>query len=565
MEKGTKVMLAKVFRLLVLIHLVFPLNSGAVENSSQVIFQAMEEEMNRSLNELRIDVFDTPYFIRYQIRHHDHVEIIGSFGALIKSSSDQKQTLFVEVRVGDPEFDSSMPGSHRHSVEQLMPLDNDLDALKRAIWHETDLRYKQAIINFLRKKGRLVSGVEDYALADFTLGQVPVVQINPVLELQVKFPEWERLVREVSAGFKKVPEIEKSRVTVFADRYIRYYLDSEGNKIRETTLNYGVSLEAWTKTESGDRIQDEETLFFTNPEKLPSSQELSGKVDQLLAGILNLRKAPKMHPYVGPALFSPDATAILFHESIGHRLEGDRLRLAHDGKTFVKKIGKRILPSFISLIDDPGMRKFKGEDLLGSYLFDDEGQRGEKVVLVDRGVLKNFLLSRNPAPGFSKTNGHARSDGVKSPVARMSNVIVLSNHKVEPEQLKQRLIEEIKKQNKPFGIMIKKMTSGETLTNSSDFQVFKGKPLYTYKVYPDGREELVRGVEFVGTPLSMINKIILVGNDDKVLNAFCGAESGFIPVTTIAPSSLLSEVELQSSRGIRLRRPILPPPLVNDF
>lgn len=552
------------FSVLILIFSSVPVQGATLDKSSQVIFQAMEEEMGRSLRELRIDVFDTPYFVRYQIRHHDRIEIVGSFGSLIQSTAEKKRTLFVDVRVGDPKFDSSVAGSHRNRVKQIIPLDDDLDGLKRAIWQETDLRYKQAVMNFLRKKGRLVSGVENHDLADFSMGQFPVVHFDPIVELNVDRSEWENLAREVSARFKEAPEIEKSLVTVFADRYIRYYLDSEGNKIRGVSLNYGVLLEAWTKTDSGRRIQDQDTLYFVNREHVPSKQALIARAGKLIAGITALRKAPQMDPYVGPAIFNPEATAILFHESIGHRLEGDRLRTANDGKTFVKKIGKPILPPFISLIDDPRLESFKGADLLGHYLFDDEGQRSEKVVLIDHGVLKHFLLSRNPAPGFGKTNGHGRSDGLRFPVARMGNTVVRSHRRVATGELKQHLIDEIKKQNKPYGIMIKKMIGGETETGSRDFQVFKGKPLYLYKVYPDGREELVRGVEFVGTPIAMINKVILAGDDDTAFNAFCGAESGFIPVSTIAPSALLSEVELQAAHGPRLRRPILPPPVVQN-
>lgn len=558
-----------VFKIWICIFLVFPFlsHSVAAEDSSGVIFRAMEQEMDRSLKTLKIDVFNTPYFIKYQIRQQEHAEVSGSFGALIKSSLTKDRKLFVDVRVGAPDFDSSTPGSHEQLMEQFIPLDDDFDALKRAIWYETDLRYKQGIMNYLKKKGRFISGVETDKLPDFSGSSGPPVhRVDPLPEFKVAFPEWEDIVRKVSVHFKKTPDIEKSRVKLFADRSIRYYLDSEGNKIRDAVLNYKVILEVWTKTDSGNRIHDQDTLFFSQPDKLPSYEELVSRVEKLMVGIEKLRDAPKMETYAGPAIFSPDATALLFHEAIGHRLEGDRLREANDGKTFIQKIGERILPPFISVIDDPRIKSFRGEDLLGYYLFDDEGQESQKVVLVDRGVLKNFLLSRAPIPGFEKTNGHARSDGTRSPTARMSNFIVQSDNRSTPEQLKRRLIEEIKKQKKPYGLMVKKILNGETQTESQDFQVFKGKPIYLYKVYSeDGREELVRGAEFLGTPISMVNKILLAGDDDQVLNAFCGAESGMLPVTSIAPSVLLSEVELQIAHEPILRRPILSPPQIGDF
>ncbi|GJL77444.1 MAG: hypothetical protein NPINA01_04330 [Nitrospinaceae bacterium] len=550
-----------IFLGLLLSQLGLPAHARSMDATSSTIFQAMEEEMDRSLTQLKIDIFDPPYFIKYQIRHNDHVEVVGSFGSLIDSDKSQERTLFVDVRLGDSQFDSSTPGSHKYQVKHLLPLDDDVDALKRALWYETDLRYKQAIMNYMKKKGRFVSGVEKHALADFSKGHTPVVQISPAPEFNPNIREWEDVVRRTSALFKQAPEIEKSSVRIHADRSVRYYFDSEGNKIRSDSSKYQLLLEASTKAENGSPIHDQETLFFTQPESFPSEELLEEKVARLIQGIKKLQKAPKAETYVGPALFSPDAAAVLIHEAVGHRLEGDRLRIATDGKTFMKKIGKRILPDFLTVLDNPQIKQLDGVDLVGHYLFDDEGQKGEKVVLVDQGVLKSFLLSRSPVLGMEKTNGHARSDGIKAPMSRMGNLIVRSTKKASSEQLKQLLIAEVKKRKKPYGLFVKKIKGGETQTEAANFQVFKGKPLYLYKVYPeDGREELVRGVEFVGTPLSMISKVIATGDDDRVINGLCGAESGFLPVTSVTPSFLLSEVELQLSHEQTLRQPILPPP-----
>ena len=538
-----------------------PAYAQSLDSASSKIFQAMQEEMDRSLNSLKIDVFEPPYFIQYQIRHHDHYKVVGSFGSLIDSNNYRERTLFVDVRVGDAKFDSSTPGSHKYQLKRLIPLDNDIDALKRALWYETDLRYKQAIMNFMKKKGRLISGVGTHETADYSKGHDPVVRISPAPDFSPDIKKWENLVRNISALFKQAPEIEKSKVEIHADRTARYYYDSDGNKIRSFSINYRVSLGAWTKSDDGSSIHDQETFYFTKSENFPSKATLEEKVRQMIQGIKKLQKAPKAETYVGPALFSPDAAAVLIHEAVGHRLEGDRLRHASDGKTFLKKIGKRILPSFLTVLDNPQVKDLNGVDLVGHYLFDDEGQKGEKVVLIDKGILKSFLMSRAPVLGSERTNGHARSDGVKAPMSRMGNLIVQSDRRFSPEKLKKLLIMEIKRQNKPYGLFVKKIEGGETQTEAANFQVFKGKPIYIYKVYPeDGREELVRGVEFVGTPLAMISKVIATGQDDMVINGFCGAESGFLPVASVTPSFLLSEVELQISHEQSIRRPILPPP-----
>jgi predicted Zn-dependent protease len=529
-------------------------------NEDAVIFQAMEEEMTRSLSDLKVDVFGPPYFINYQIRQHDRAEVAASFGALISSDTQQKRTLFVDVKVGKPQFDSSSPQSHRYSVEQLIPVDNHLDSLKRALWYETDLRYKQAIVSFLRKKGRFISGVESHDLPDFSKGKSVREQIDPIPDWKLDLAGWETLAREVSGLFKGSPEIEKSRVKIFSERTIRYYYDSEGNKIRDTHLEYGIHLEAWAKTGEGTQLHDQETFYFNRIDQTPSKTKLIRATQALIVSLKALKSAPQMDPYVGPAIFSPDATAVLFHEAIGHRLEGDRLRRDKDGKTFLKKIGQRILPEFVTVVDNPSLESYQGTPLIGHYHTDDQGQLSREVVLIDHGILKSFLLSRMPVLGFNRTNGHARSDGAHAPMSRMSNFVVQSDLALDAASLKQRLIEEVRKQKKPYGLFVKKIIGGETQTDTRQFQVFKGKPLYLYKVFPDGREELVRGVDFVGTPLSMISKILITGDDPTAINGFCTAESGVLPVASITPSVLLSEVELQASHQSHVRQPILNPP-----
>jgi len=544
------------------IFLIPPALCGAAENASAIIFKAMGDEMQRSMNRLQIDKFPRPYFINYQIRHHHRVQVMASLGALLDSIANEKRTLFVNVRVGEPVFDSSTPESHKRGVEQFIPLDNKLLSLKHAIWRETDLRYKQAVMNLLKKQGRVFSGVEKHEWSDFAKGNSPVVQINKVPSIAIDIQKWKNLARKVSASFQEVPELGKSRVKIIFDQTIRYYLDTDGNKIQDVTQLYRVVMDAWMKNPSGVQLHDQEFIYFTEPKEFPSDQELMRKAKNLMKSMIALKTAPKAEPHVGPVIFSPEATAILFHEALGHRLEGDRLRKTSDGKTFLKKLGTPILPDFLSIVDDPTLQKFNNQNLIGYYQFDDEGQKGEKTILVEQGILKNFLLSRAPVLKFKKSNGHARSDGIRAPMSRMSTFIVRSDNTLSKDQLKQRLIDEIKRQNKPYGFIVNKMISGETFTEGRDIQVFKGRPLYVSKVFPeDGREEIVRGVEFLGTPLSMVNKIIVTGEDVEVVSGFCGAESGDIPVTTIAPSVLLSEVELQTSHDISLRLPILPPPV----
>jgi len=252
---------------------------------------------------------------------------------------------------------------------------------------------------------------------------------------------------------------------------------------------------------------------------------------------------------------------VIFHEAIGHRLEGDRQEDEKEGRTFKGQVGKKIIPEFLSVFDDPTLARFGGQTLNGHYAHDDEGVPGQRVVLVDRGVLRSFLLSRKPIEGFAHSNGHGRGAAGSAPMSRQGNLIIEAHAAVPAARLKQQLIALARQQGKPYGLLLKDISGGSTNTSNYGYQVFKGKPRMVYRVWvDDGREELVRGVEMVGTPLSSVNRIVAAGEARGVFNGFCGAESGYIPVSTIAPAVLINEIELQRSERSKERPPLLPSP-----
>ena len=531
----------------------------------RIILQALEEEMSRSLRDLKLDGFNPPYFLSYQVKDHQSVTITATFGAILKSGANRFRNLYVEARLGDVQSDSSPTdlayfGSANYI---LLPIENDLDALKRAIWRGTDRTYKAAALNYLRKKGRDIQKVDLENLDDFSNGNKNIY-VETIVE-QDKFSKhirhWENITRKVSALFKGHKEIINSQVSFSAKKTIRIYLNSEGTKIVDQNNMFGITISARTKSEDGMNLFDQDVIHFKNLKDFPSEELLQEKVLVLIQSLKQLRESKVIEPYVGPVILEPDAAGVLFHEAIGHRLEGERQRTEREGKTFKEKINQLILPAFISIFDDPTQKRYKDTYLYGSYFYDDEGQKAKKVTLVQSGILKSFLKSRVPIKNFPESNGHGRSDGMRDPIARMGNLIIKSTKEVSRKKLKEMLIEETKKQNKPFGLIIKKITGGETNTSRYSFQAFKGTPVYIYKVYvEDGREELARGAEFVGTPLISINKILATGNDYEVFNGFCGAESGFVPVSSVAPSLLLSEIELQRKSSKKSKPPVLDPP-----
>jgi TldD protein len=257
----------------------------------------------------------------------------------------------------------------------------------------------------------------------------------------------------------------------------------------------------------------------------------------------------------------PEAAGVFFHEALGHRLEGERQNDNKEGATFKGQIGKPILPGFLTVLDDPSLQRIGNTSLNGYYRFDDEGVVSRPVALVDHGVLRNYLKSRTPVKGAAQSNGHGRAEGTLDPIGRMANTIVRSDRRVPYAKLKQMLLDEIRRQKKAFGLIIADISGGQTNTTTYDFQAFKGMPRIVYRVDgKTGKEELVRGVEFVGTPIGSLNRIVAASDNTGVFNGFCGAESGFVPVSTVAPAVLISEIELQRSRRAMERPPILPPP-----
>jgi predicted Zn-dependent protease len=320
-------------------------------------------------------------------------------------------------------------------------------------------------------------------------------------------------------------------------------------------------MEAQTRAEDGMDLLRVETFQAPSASGLPGETELTAKIEKMAADLSALRKAPVAEPYDGPALLSGRAAAVFFHEVLGHRLEGHRQRDEEEGQTFTKKVGQEVLPKFLSVSDDPTTKEIAGLRLAGTYDFDNEGEPSQRVNVIENGVLKNFLLSRMPIKNFSNSNGHGRNQPGLMPTGRQGNLIVTSTQTVPEAQLRQKLIDEVKKQGKPYGLYFDDIQGGFTLTTRALPQAFQVLPVIVYKIYADGRpDELVRGVDIVGTPLAALTRILTTGDQQHVFNGVCGAESGQVPVAAVAPAMLFSEMEVQKRAHEHERPPLLPPP-----
>jgi len=537
---------------------------GKQSRSDLTVLTAMEQELKRSMKELKLEDYDKPYFMSYLIKENTVNQIMAKFGSLILSENSKTRELFVDVRVGDYQFDNSVNGksgsSSSYKRNTLLPIENDIDAIRAIIWQITDDTYKKSLTQYFNKKAKKVQEVDKNNLPNFSK-EKPSIYIGKELELVFDKKEWEEKIKEISSIVKQYRELDDSSITFTAQKETVFFINSEKSKYITDDILYSINIDLSAISEDGNVINNFGSLHYKNLADIPDLDTIKKEVKKIIDEVYEIKNAKSINPINVPAILEPEAAGILFHEAVGHRLEGERQIDETQGQTFSERVGTQIIPTFLSIEDNPSLYDFNSDSLLGYFVYDDQGIRGKKVPLVQKGILKNFLLSRTPVKGFANSNGHGRASNGRAPMARMSNLIIRSENEVSKQELKKLLIQEIKKQNKDFGLIIKKMTGGETNTSSYDFQAFKATPLLLHKVDPDtGEETPVRGVEIVGTPLISINKIIATGNNYKAFNGFCGAESGYVPVSTIAPSILISEIELQKTTSEKEKKPILPPP-----
>ncbi len=542
-----------------------------------IILEAMEAELARSVKELKLPNFKKPYFISYSVGDSRAYAVEAKYGALFNKNDLKNRMAYVEVRVGDYQLDSSILDKYEAFFDsddfgidvyslRSAPIEDDIDALRFALWRQTDYKYKKAIKTYNKKLGKLADSMaDDRDVPDFSREEAHKY-FHKSMNFTLDKKYWDDLIRKESAYFKKYKDIYDSGIRLSASLTKTYVVNSEGTAIKDEGISFFLSIHARSRCDDGAPLFNVKQFSRRSLNNLPTPEEIHSKVEELVSELSLLRDAPVLDPINVPAILHPQAAGVFFHETIGHRLEGERQRNEKEGQTFSGKLNKPILPDFISIYDDPSLESLGGEELNGSYHYDDEGIPAQKILLVENGILKNFLLSRTPIKEFNKSNGHGRSSWYGEPQARMANLIIKSTKELPAGTLKEMLIEEAKKQKKPFGLLVKNTVGGATQTRKSFFgssmsQVFRTVPIMVYKVDVNtGEETLVRGVELIGTPLMNIDKLLATGTDYEVFNGYCGAESGSIPVSVYSPSLLLKEIELQKTTGKKKRPHILEPP-----
>jgi predicted Zn-dependent protease len=499
----------------------------------------------------------------YTVYDQNLVVLVGAYGSLLTNAALQRRQADVTMRVGTPALDNTHGQSRASGVTSgTLPQGDDADALARVLWELTDREYKRAAPAFLNvKTNTAVRAEEEDKSPDFSKESAVTHTAEARMPPAFDRTSWEGEIRRLSGAFRKYPDVYFGTVVLQVQNSSARLVSSEGAAVVTPSTSTRLVMEAQTRADDGMELLRVETFQAPTASGLPSEAELTAKVDKMAADLKALRNAPVAEPYDGPALLSGRATAVFFHEVLGHRLEGHRQKDEEEGQTFTKKVNQEVLPKFLSVADDPTIQELAGVKLAGSYAFDNEGTPAQRVEVIQNGVLKNFLMSRMPIKNFSQSNGHGRNQPGLMPTGRQGNLIVTSTQAVTEAQLRQKLIDEVKKQGKAYGLYFDDIQGGFTLTQRSLPQAFQVLPVIVYRIYADGRpDELVRGVDIVGTPLAALTRIMVTGDQQHVFNGVCGAESGQVPVAAVAPAMLFSEMEVQKRAHAHERPPILPPP-----
>jgi TldD protein len=527
----------------------------------------MTAELNRNMPILS-KATPPAYFINYTLTQARRATVTGSNGALLDSSENLLRYLEVQVRVGDYNLDDThKTGGAQAGIQPgatTAPLEDDPAVLRRAIWLETDRQYRAAAEELVRiQTNKEVEAQSSESGAPDFSHEKPQMSYAPEANYQLDRKPWEQKVRDYTAYFRKSDAVINSIVTFTAQADNQYQVSSEGTQLQFGEVRFRLELYITGKAPDGMDLNRYYNFDWVDSKDQPTNEAVFAAEKTMTAELEGLVKAPIVEPFAGPALLTGRAAAVFFHEVFGHRDEGFRQKDVNEGQTFAHKVGESIMPDFISIVDDPTMKRLNKDVLLGYYPFDDEGVPSQRVLLVDKGVLKDFEMSRQALKEFPVSNGHGRRQLGAQPVSRQGNLIVESSKKVSNAELRRMFVEEIKRQGKPFGLMFDDIAGGFTFTGRGQPQAFQVEPLVVFKVYADGRpDEMVRGVNIVGTPLLSLTKIMATGDTTEVFNGYCGAESGSIPVAAAAPSMLVSELEVSKKESSTDRPPTLPKPTV---
>ena len=543
-------------------------DAGHTPSARSPILSAMAEENKRWMNVLRHRRNARAYYLAYQMFDQRSAHIRAEGGALIATTDDRERFLDVEVRVGTPQLDNRHPLTDERNAVLNQPLPRrgrapfgtDRVALQNQLWLETDRRYREAAqqLTWVHSDKKVIARGD--TPPDFVHEKAEVF-VQPIATLRYDKDAWVRRLKRCSKRALR-GKATRGACNVHFALHTVYFVNSEGSQLQLSWPSARLEVSVGVKTPDGQPLSRSADRFVRSPADLPSNDEIDELIREVTDSLSKLHDSPVVDPYVGPAILKGRAAGVFFHEVFGHRVEGHRQKGEISGQTFSSKVGEKIMPEWLSVYDDPTLRSMNGIALNGFYRFDDEGVRAQRAMLIDSGVMRGFVLGRNPIKGFGNSNGHGRKEPGYVSVSRQGNLVIEAKRTVPDDELEALLIAEVKRQNKPFGMIFTDISGGFTNTTKFAPQAFKVNPVLAYRLYPNGKKELVRGVDIVGTPLTALGSVIAAGRKMETFNGMCGAESGWVPVSASAPSLLLKQLEIE--RGFKAvdRPPVLPPPSV---
>jgi hypothetical protein len=536
----------------------------AEDVAASPVLTALKQELRRSMETFK-DEPEPPYFLSYEVIQTRSAQVDTAFGALTTSFDVIRRSLDIDLRVGDYSLDNThdLRGSasrRRRPQFVSLPIEDDTDAIAGVVWFHTDQAYRRAVEELTKIRTNIkVKVAEEDKSVDFSREE-PSRHVGEIATIEFDRDGWQQRLKSYTAPFAPHGEIYDAQASLSATAETRWLVNSEGSELQTSRVLYRLFVSAFTKADDGMELPRYESFTAFTPEELPDDDTVLATVSQMIEDLQALKNAPVVDPYTGPAILSGRAAGVFFHEVFGHRIEGHRQKREEESQTFKKMIGEQLLPKTFSVYFDPTLREYHDVDLAGHYLYDNEGVRARRVPIVDHGVFENFLMSRSPIEGFAQSNGHGRKQSGYRAVARQSNLIVEVEQSVSAEQLEQRLLDKLSEQGKPFGLIFDDIQGGFTLTGRTIPNAFNVLPILVYRIFPDGRRELVRGVDLIGTPLTAFSSVKLANDRPEVFNGTCGAESGGVPVSAVSPSILLEQIEVQKKAKSQERPPILSAP-----
>lgn len=552
------------FILLSILCFPFLLAAEACDASKNPLLNTLSQELSRNFKTLKRQK-PPVYYMSYQLFETNQYYVSANLSGLAQERQSEKNEVDITVRVGSPKLDNTreLKGerNNRGVISYLAPLENTNPlALKNVLWRGTQDAAERAQKEFNSVHNNAATLAENTDKSDdFVIpSQSLFCQQQPKLVLDLE-PIKARLIK-MSALVANYDFISYSSAEFSAQQQHKYFVDSVGSRIKTGTTLIRYMFAVTGRNKDGMELRRSVIYDGFSMEDMPAEAVMLADAEKAIAELKALKEADVVDPYTGPAILLNKAAGVFFHEVLGHRVEGNRQKSESFGQTFTKKLGQPIVADFLSIVDDPTISHYNGVPLRGYYEYDDEGVKSQRVAVVERGLLKNFLMSGSPINGFPKSNGHGRKEQGKLAFSRMGNLFVIPTETVSYPELEQKLLEEIKRQNKPYGFIVEDISGGFTMTETFAPQSYKVNPLLVWRVYPDGRKEIVRGVDLVGTPLTSFSKIIAAADDFEVFNGSCGAESGWVPVSSVSPSILLSELEIEKVRKSDYKPPVLPPP-----